>query len=312
MAEMNHLDYVTAMGGSVNGVIHTGEDFTTWAVYKYFRILRNYALSRFRWLSDVLEEDELRLIEWHIFHYGRCALVRPKITLKDHHKVYYPNMKPRIFQCNYTRTNHRNGKPYSISIVNNSNSYPELTIDTEYTSEDFTIFTDNFLYFADNTPFRYIALEYANKLYELDLAFNMNSRKMRFPFVFNNADEDGIIHGVKLSEIMRSAYLRNEAFVEIPESMVGKDNFIFEPAHQESLVSELLESQKKLYQAYFEMLGLYTNRDKGGSYTVKRLQEAGDMTGDYITDTQLRTRLLCAEDAAKKFNIDFGIQVMKE
>lgn len=306
--------YITTMGGNIENMRNTGISFTNWEVFKYFKMLREYALGRIRWTSSTLPEHELKLIEWNIFHYGRCAMLRPVIK---NNGVKFQIKQPRIYQCNYTDINFRNGRPNTISIINNPSN--KLVIEANYDADEFVIFTDEFLFPHKPNPFIHVAWEFACKLHELDLAFNANSHRMRMPFVFNNGateiEKDGTFklvanRGISIAELMRSAYGRNEQFIEIPESMVGTTGFMHEPQHVDMHILELIEAQKKLYQAYLELLGLYTNKEKSGVYTIKDLQENGDESGDFITKVAKNNRLSCAREAALKFNIDLVMEVI--
>lgn len=307
--------YMIAMGGSVDqNVKNTGVAFTNNEVFKYYRLLREYALNRIRWTSPTIPEYELRLIEWNIFHYGKCAMLKPKITKNG---VSITTDEPRIYECAYTEVNERNGRPLKISIVNNTSS--RLTIDVNYDCTEFVIFTDEYLFAASPTPMRHIAWEYACKLHELDLAFNANSHRQRMPFVFNNGSttvEDANTFnittnkGMSIAEIMRSAYGRNEQFVEIPQSMVGANGFMHEPQYVNNEINNLIEAQKRLYESYLEIIGLYTNRERSGVYTIKDLQKEGDETGDFRTECLKNTRLICAREAAEMFHIDLVMEVI--
>lgn len=315
LAQMDNIRYTALMGGSISPQArNTGIDFTNYAVWKYFKMLMIYALNRVKWSSTTLTDEELRLIEWNIFFYGVCAMVRPKIVI-DGFKFISP--KPRIYQCAFTEINFRTGAPFKISLVNSQNA--KVIIDPNYNDDEFVIFTDEFLWSQNNNPFSHVAWEFANKLYELDLAFNANSHRNRMPFVFNNAaitkNIDGVgfetVHpGISIAEIMRSAFGRNEQFVEVPENMVGKDGFMHEPQYVENQMLEHIEAQKKLYQAYFELLGLYTNKEKSGVYTVKRLQEDGDESPDYITECLLSSRVLSLKRAVEMFGITLRLEVI--
>lgn len=314
VAALPNVAYMGVMGADVTNIKNSGISFTNGEVFKYFKLLREYALHRIKWLSDSISEHELRLIEWNIFHYGKCAMLRPKIIRNG---VKFELKDPKIYQCNYTDINYRNGRPFSISIVNQQSRH--FIIDVNYNDSEFVIFTDDFLFSHDSNPFIHIAWEFACKLHELDLAFNANSHRNRMPFVFNNGasevEKDGTFNviankGVSIAEIMRSAYGRNEQFVEIPQSMVGTTGFMHEPRYVKNDMLDHIEAQKKLYQAYFELLGLYTNKEKSGVYTVKELQKNGDETGDYITDIMRNTRLMCAKEACLKFNINLSMEVV--
>lgn len=316
IAGLENISYHRSMGAEVTNnknVDNTGISFVNYEVLMYFRLLRNYGLNRCLWTSNTIPPEELRLIEWNIFHYGKCAMLRPKI-IRDNVKFQLPT--PKIYQCNFIDVNQRNGRPERIDIINEHSKY--FIIENTYEAGEFTVFSDEYLYSQSPAPFVHIAWEFANKLHELDLAFNANSHRNRMPFVFNNAaikedkDNRSIVYnrGTSIAEIMRGAYGRNEQFVEISESMVGKDGFMHEPRYVKNDLLDHIEAQKKLFQSYFELLGLYTNKDKTGVYTVKRLQEDGDESGDFITDTLKCNRLICMREACKTFGIDMALEIV--
>lgn len=319
IASMSAEQYMQLMGGNVNPSTYhhnSGIFFTNHEVWKYFKILRLYALNRVKWTSDQISEEELRLIEWNIFHFGFCAMLKPKITKKDKNFMYtFP--RPKIFQCAFTEINTRTGFPYKISIVNQNQRF--FTIDNNYTDDEFVIFTDEFSPAENVNPFSYVAWEFANKLHDIDLAFNANAHKLRFPFLFSNGggntEKDGTyrrlpIIGNSIAETVRSTMGRNEMFAEIPEDMVGNQQFMYEPQYVNNELINLIDAQKKVYERYFELLGLYTNPEKGGAYTVKRLQESGDETGDYITEVLKSTRVLSAKRASEMFKINIKVKVV--
>lgn len=313
MAALPFGAYTRLMGGDVTNLQNSGSSFTNLEVFKYFKELRTYALNRVRWLSDKIPEDELRLIEWHIFHTGYCAMLRPKIQ-KNNVKFVAPMVK--IYNCNFVNVNNRNGWPRKINILNSQN---DLTIVfPDYFDDEFVIFTDEYLFPSTTTPLQNLAWEYACKLHELDLAFNANSHRLRMPFVFSNAgaetESDGTFNmvagrGIGVAETMRSAFGRNEQFVEIPDAIVG-EHFLHEPQHVQNHMLEHLEAQKKLYDAYFQRIGLQINKEKAGSYTVKELQQEGDQTPNYITKCVKSTRQLCAEKAANMFGITLTMEII--
>lgn len=293
--------------------LNTGVMPTNYEVMKYFKILRLYALNRIKWSSDHIPDSELRLIEWNLFHYGKCAMLRPEVRVDD---IIFTSQQPKIFRCNFSEWNKRNGRPRKITIANEQDIPASVTM--EYSEDKFTIFSDEFMFQDQGVPFSSIAWEYACKLHEIDLAISMNLRKLRMPFVFNSAgqtqDNTGnpaaiINRGVTVAELMRSAYLRNEPFTEIPDNMVGQ-TFMHEPAHTENYVNDLLQTQKQVYQGYMELLGLFTDKQKTGAYKIKRLQEDGDDSPDFITEVEKSSRLLSAKDAALKFKINLVMEVI--
>lgn len=313
MAKLPFEMYSRLMGADVTNLKNTGVSFTTTEVLKYFKELRTYALNRVRWLSNEIPEDELRLIEWHIFHSGKCAMLRPKI-IKD--RVCFRTPQVKIFACNFTDINDRTGNPHKISILNSQSKV--AVIDPNYNEDEFVIFTDEYLFPGDPTPAQFLAWEHACKLHELDLAFNANSHRLRMPFVFSNAaaetQDDGTFYmvagrGMGVAETMRSAFGRNEQFVEIPDALVGK-TFLHEPQHVQNHMLEHLEAQKKLYDSYFQRIGLQINKEKSGSYTVKELQESGDESPNFITKCMKSTRQICAEKAANMFGITLSMEII--
>ena len=63
---MNSMDtalYMNAMGGTVQADRDTGINQSVNSVYRYFNILRNYAVNRYTWQSDTLDPHDLQLIE---------------------------------------------------------------------------------------------------------------------------------------------------------------------------------------------------------------------------------------------------------
>lgn len=325
---LDNATYVQAMGGTVMSVPgpstsdenalenlkNTGLFFTNSQVYKYFKLLRNYYLNRIKWSSDRIPQHELRLIEWNIFHYGRCAMLRPRITKNG---VRYRSPNPKIYQCTFNDINFRTGRPRSVSILNQNTR--DCIVDVNYSDDEFVVFTDQFVNTGDELPFMTIAWEFACKLHELDLAFNANSVRQRMPSILNNGSIDTdnnnttiIIpnKGVSISEVLRSAIGRNEQFVEIPQSMIGHDGLFHESIYNDNQMPTHIDAQKKLYEAYFEVLGLYTNKDKKGVYTVKALQKNGDETGDYICEVMKETRAMCMREACLMFNINMQLEVL--
>lgn len=309
LKNMPFVDYQKFMGGIVEQVetTQTGYNNPITEVQKYYRILREYAVGRFKWTSDTMTDAELRLIEWHIFHKGYCAIVKPKIKAKG---GYIITKDPKVFNCVFSDMNQRTLTPDKITISNYEGQ--PFNMCHEYARGEFAIISDDFLHVNTSVPFSHTAWEFANKLYELDLAFNANSVKSRLPAVFNPVygNEDGTRRGNKLAELFRSALGRNEQFVEVDGSMVGPQGLMHEPKNTENRLLEYIEAQKKLYQAYLELLGLYTNKEKSGVYTVKDLQENGDESGDFITKVAKENRLHGARQAAEKFGINLSVRVM--
>lgn len=313
-SNMDFISYNSYMGGTIQNIQNTGVSFTNAEVHKYFKMLRNYALSRYKWHCSQMTQEECKLIEWHIFHLGYCAMLKPIVTVSN---VSLKLDKLKIYRCAFNNINIRNGRPRQITLVGHNNS--RLPIKDTYCEDEFVILTDEYLYPQFNTPFAHVAWEFANKLHELDLAFNANSHRMRMPFVFNNGSSQVQKEGHQslinvnqfdIAETMRSAMGRNEQFVDIPEDAVGLNGFLHEPAHVENHMLEHLEAQKRLYEAYFELLGLYTNREKQGSYTVKELQQEGDETGDFKTDIGKRNRDSCCREAVEKFGVTMLVEVV--
>jgi len=316
LRDMPQIEYMEQMGANVsrnhNG---TGIAPTNFEVFKYFRILRNYAVNRIKWTSPQISEQELKMIEWNIFHFGFCAMLKPDLV-RNRERIILSET-PMIYRCAYSRFNARNGEPIEITIVNNSGN--SLGLRNQYNDNEFVIFSDEYVFQNQANPFIHVAWEFACKLHELDLAFNANSHRNRMPFVFSNANMDvtkngqGIVFGNQngsVAELMRSAYGRNEQFVEISDVVVGKDGFMYEPKNVDNHILEHIESQKKLYQAYLELLGLYTQKEKSGVYTVRKLQENGDESPDFITECLKIPRYLCAKRACEMFGIELKMEVV--
>lgn len=314
LRSMDMEDYVEVMGGSSTNYKNTGINFPNNQVWRYFKLLRDYALNRIQWRSNKVDERELRLIEWNIFHYGFCAMVQPTITRNG---IKMKTDKLKIFQCVLVDPNPRNGRAGSINIVNNYQS--RIPIDITYGPEDFVIFTDEFAFPNSGLPFVNLAWEYANKLYEVDLVFDSVAGKMRAPIVYNGGSDTTPENSYNLpnnpgsqtvADIMKAAYDRRAKHVVLTENQVGRDGLIYPPPDVPTTLAELIDAQDRLYEAYFKTLGLYTNKDKTGSYTVKELQEEGDETGDFRTEVWKSNRLICAKEAALKFDIDLELKVM--
>jgi hypothetical protein len=309
-----HAQYMTAHGATVQSANATGINFTNFEVAKYFKQLRLYAVNRLKWRSDTIPEHELKLIEWHLFNTGYCAVLRPKVSRR--HFVYTsPHVK--VFECALQDLNNRTGRPNKISI--STAGVHSAPIDIHYDKNDFVIITDEYLFPANALPHRLIAWEYACKLHELDLAFNANSHRNRLPFIFNNGSSKAqnneqfnniSVYGVSIAELMRSAMGRNEQFVEVPERAVGESGFMHEPRYVENNLKAYMECQRYIKELYFEDLGLYTQREQSGVYTVKALQKEGDETGEYRTDVLLEGRLSGAKEAAQKFNVQLSLEVV--
>lgn len=306
--------YSTVMGADVTNIMNTGISFTNYAVQKYYKMFRDQALFRIEWKCDQIPDYEMRLIEWNLFHYGKCVMLKPSITRQG---IRYKTDKLKIFQYTATELNTRTGQPKTISVFNQS--YTTVAFDINYSAEDCVIFTDEYVFPEQTIPFNQICWEYACKMYELDLMFNANSHKQRMPVVFNNGttmlEKDGSVRviankGISIAELMRSAYGRNEQFVEVPESMVGVNGFLHEPKYFEFKILDILEAQKRIKMDFMELLGLYTLKEKGGVYTVKDIQKNGDETGDYITDIMKYKRLISAKEAVEKFGINITIKVI--
>jgi hypothetical protein len=242
-------------------------------------------------------------------------MLRPRVT-KDN--IRFEVKCPKIYRCNFTDINYRTGRPNKISILKQKDDLG--VIDINYCDDEFVIFTDEYLFPFNTTPFAWVAWEFANKLYELDLAFNANSHKNRMPLIINNGaseiDKNGTFNvianrGISIAEIMRSAYGRNESFIEIPETIVGKTGLLHEPQHIQNDMLDHIEAQKRLYDAYFELLGVQIERERKGSYVIREQQEFGDESTTFRTKCLKNTRLLCAKEAVKMFKINLSLEVVK-
>lgn len=310
-------EYVEKMGGTsdhrsrqVNGR-STGNDYDNRAIFKYYNELRGYALNRVRWMCPEIPNHELRKIEWELFHQGFCAMVRPRVLTN---RLVYTSPHPRVYRCTFTNINRRNGRPRTISLIDNYTD--AVVVDINYVEEDFVIFTDQFMFANQGIPFYNTAWEYANKLYNIDLNFKSNSQKQRIPILFNDAgtkkDDDGGWRikrfFTSIAEMVGSAISRNEQYMSVPEDTVGKDGLLHETQYVTNELSAYLEAQDKIYDGYFRQLGLYTNKEKRGTYVVKEEQQDGDETGDFRTWCWKSTRLMCAEEASEKFKIHLGLE----
>lgn len=311
-------EYVEAMGGEAFARHQinpdkTGINYANPHIWMYFDLLMELAVNRVEWYSKQIPKRELKLIEYNIFMHKYCAMVKPRILMQN--KTYYQSPHPRIFQCNFTKENFRTGRPERISLVNTFSEY--YTLDVNYNADEFVIFTDKLAFPQYGVPFCRIAWEYACKFYEHDLTFNSNSQKMRLPVLYNDRGvkpDSKNLYGIKavtqsIAEIVRSALGRNEMHVSIPEDNVSENGVLHETQYVQNELPTLIESQTNLWDKYFELLGIYTNKEKRGSYTVKDLQERGDGSENYRTHILTRTRVNCMEEAAELFKIDLGLEV---
>lgn len=223
-------------------------------------------------------------------------------------------LSPRIFKYASVQYNTRTMAPLEISVVQSGSA--EIMSNTY---KKFVIFKDTYGYTELSLgTFCNLAWEYACKLYELDLMFNANSHKMRFPIVFNkksqvkDKDQARLFSGLGtgLAEIFKGAFNRHEVFVEVDSAIIPERGLVSIPDFPANYTSEYIETQKRLIESYMELLGLSIDRDRKGSYTVARIQETGSDVPNYVTQTMMYPRLLSMKECSRIFGIDIEIQVI--
>ncbi len=311
LKNMGNIEYIKTMGGTVDNTLDTGTVPANYRVNYYINQLKNYSVNRYKWISPNMRQIDLNLIEENLFYNGTTVLVKPTLTKYVNNykcKFYYDTVK--TYRYNVVRYNIRTNEPYSINLY----KYNEL-IDIQYNSNDFVIINDTLIndrYY--NTQYQ-LAYEYANKLYELDLAFNNNSHKMRFPLIFSNtaiSDKDTLGVGGLVTttnaRIVKDAYNRNEVFVQLSDDTVSKKGLLYEQEHADNYLIDFLNTQEKLYEEYFNLIGLYTNKEKNGVYENKELQNE-DERGNYITKINYANRAQKIQEIKDKFKIEISLEV---
>lgn len=309
VANQPFIEYMNDMG-AVSPNKNDGVFSPGMGVSMYLDILRDYYLNRFVWESNKIDEDEFRTAESIIFDRGYCVLLKPVLKTAT---GFLKSPKIKAFFCSYLSNNVYNGIPDKISVYTDNLKNVDMVY--EYGKEDFVILSDSFDRYNTHVPFKYIALEYANKLLNVDLAFEANINKLRMPMVFNNGNmkdkNDKLLpraNTIGLAEIFRGAFGRRELFVEVPEKMVGVNGFMHEAKNVNSEILNYVEAQNKLYNSFLELLGVKTVKEKKGVYTGAIQDTGEDETEDYVTTVRLNNRLYGARQLAKKFDCDVSIR----
>lgn len=328
MNSMSTSEYVEAMGGVVmtSGTggqrdRDSGINQSVNTVYRYFNILRNYAVNRYTWQSDILSPYDLQLIEWLIFMTGKAALVYPVFYQRSNPGNGVRIKIPSVFNTNITMQNLRTSEVLKINVIDNYTNALMMPLKRDYVYKDFAMLSDQYTLFpTNNVPLWHTAWEYANKLYELDLTFNSNATKQRIPLLFNNGVND--LRGqtgqqynqgnFTAADIVHEAMNRNEQFVEIPQSQVGEKGLLHNTnQYQENNLHDYIETQRKLYDEYFELIGVEVVQEKHGVYQAQEVQKQTLANNNYKALVALRNRRFHAEQANKRFGLDLRVQQLQ-
>lgn len=326
---MPTTEYMQAMGGTVQmSTGHgfqrdadTGIDQSVNTVYRYFNKLRDYAINRYTWQSDIINPYDLQLIEWLFFMTGKACLVYPVFYQKSNNERGIRIKTPSIFNTTITMQNMRTSEPLKINIIDNYVNALMMPLKRDYVYKDFAMLSDQYTLFpTNNVPLWHIAWEYANKLYELDLTFNANATKQRIPLLFNNGVSDNRkdsgqqynMGNFTAGDLVREAMQRNEQFAEIPQSQVGEKGLLHSTnQYQENNLQAYIETQRKLYDEFFEIIGVEVVQEVGGVYQTKDVQQNQMANNNYKSLVGLRNRRFHAENANKRFGLDLRVQALE-
>ncbi len=306
---MSQQDYILSMGGNTN-FGNNGINQTNSQVYKYYQILREYYCNRFTWSCENLNDEDLNLIEWLLFHRGYCAILKPLLPISGSKSFIYDE-KYRVFEVAISRQNNRTNQATQINLVNHNSEFNKIIPKLTYNNNEFVIITCNQNVTTGFLSQSYIAWEYANKLHELDLLFNANSHKQRLPILFNNGGvnvtkehkQNFNIIGT-ISDLVRSAMSRNEQFCEIPEEKIGDRGILHQTGqYTENNLKEYLEAQNLIFNAYLESIGVNIMQEKGGVYQPEEIQNQGLYCTEYKKTVALKNRV----KGLKRVNELFGI-----
>jgi hypothetical protein len=312
MASMDNLDYMRIMGANMS-VPTSGSSPLATRSGTYFDMLRDLYVSAITWDCPQMPKQELEVIERFIFLFGHCAIVRPKVTFGQGRRTYI-SPTPRVFQVALSRISMRLGTPTQVSILVRDGG----PIGVTYNAGEFALLSHHTTFNNLSRPPCLLAWEYANKLYELDLAFNAVSHKARMPMVFNNSStvakkiSDLITKpAYSIAELMRSALGRNEQFVEVPENYIGeKGNFLHEPQLQtNSHLKEHVELQRRLIDNFLYFIGIGTIQERQGAYVTKANQEPDVNAESYFRYSHLRGRKMLAEKACETLGINLSCRI---
>lgn len=334
MNTMPATQYTRSMGGTVSTRSHptddppvgqydrdTGISQSVNTVNRYFDSLRNYTINRYTWQSDILSPFDLQLIEWLFFMTGKACLIYPVFYQKSCPENGIKIKTPSIFNTIITMQNHRTSEVLKVTVVDNYVNTIKMPLKREYIYTDFAMLSDSYTLFpANNIPMCHTAWEYANKLYELDLTFNANATKQRIPLIFNNGVNDKRLEegqmynngNFTVGSLVREAMARNEQFTEIPQSQVGEKGLLHSTnQYQENNLQNYIETQRRLYDEYFELIGVEVVQEKHGVYQAEKVQEKALANNNYRALVGLRNRRFHAEQANKKFGLDLRVQQLE-
>lgn len=329
MNNMPTEQYIEAMGGVVmtSGTggqrdRDSGINQSVNTVYRYFNILRNYTVNRYTWQSNILNPYDLQLIEWLFFMTGKAALIYPVFYQRSNPANGIRIKVPSVFNTNITMQNFRTSEVLKVNIIDNYVNALMMPLKRDYVYKDFAMLSDQYTLFpTNNVPLWHTAWEYANKLYELDLTFNANATKQRIPLIFNNgvtdvrANDNGQAYNsgnFTAGDLVRSAMERNEQFTEVPQSQVGEKGLLHSTnQYQENNLHDYIETQRKIYDEYFELIGVEVVQEKHGVYQAQEVQKRTLANNNYKSLIGLRNRRFHAEQANKRFGLDLRVQQLE-
>lgn len=328
MNGMSTSEYVEAMGGTVTMTTGTGgqRDRDTGinqsvnTVYRYFNILRNYAVNRYTWQSDIIAPHDLQLIEWLFFMTGKACLIYPTFFSNNNPSCGIRVKIPSVFNTNIVFQNMRTSNVLKVNIIDSYTNALAQPLKRDYVFSDFAMLSDQYTLFpANNIPLFHTAWEYANKLYELDLTFNSNATKQRIPLLFNNGVNDIRQNGQNynignfgVGDIVREAMSRNEQFLEVPQSQVGEKGLLHNTnQYQENNLQAYIETQRKIYDEYFELIGVEVVQEVHGVYQTQDVQMNQMANNNYKALIGLRNRRFHAEQANRRFGLDLRVQQLE-
>lgn len=319
-------EYINAMGGSVSTFYDrdSGTSQPTSVVYRYFDILRNYAVNRYTWQSDIMEPHDLQLIEWLFFMTGKACVIYPTFYSHRTREKGIKIKKPTVFNTNIILQNMRTSEPLKVNITDNYVNALFMPLKRDYTYQDFAMLSCNYTLFPmNNIPLANVAWEYANKLYELDLTFNANATKQRIPLIFNNGvakleatqENHTILYdrgNFGAADLVRDAMARNEQFVEIPQTAIGDKGLLHSTnQYSENNLHDYIETQRKLFDEFFELIGVEVVQEKHGVYQSEEIQKRTLANNNYKALIGLRNRRFHAEHCNKRFGLDLRVQQLE-
>lgn len=328
MNGMGTEQYIEAMGGiamsSSGGKFSdrdTGINQSVNTVYRYFDILRNYTVNRYTWQSNILDPYDLQLIEWLFFMTGKACLIYPTFYQRGNHEYGIKLKTPSVYNTSIVMQNGRTSQVLKVNVIDNYVNALMMPLKRDYVYHDFAMLSCNYTLFpANNVPLFHTAWEYANKLYELDLTFNANATKQRIPLIFNNGVNDNRKDSGQqynqsnftAGDLVREAMERNEQFTEIPQSQVGEKGLLHATnQYQENNLHDYIETQRKIYDEYFELIGVEVVQEKHGVYQAQEVQKRTMANNNYKALIGLRNRRFHAEQANQRFGLDLRVQQLE-